>query len=477
MGKKRSRLSISRGEGDDIIILPLKKEGQIAVVGSRKMVEKASCVIEETQKQLNDPAEMTVYWYTCRHSDPIEVSEVLEKVYISLTYSNIEGIEKSSSKKTATAETDINISDVPPVYGGPTHPPYVNPPVAVHGTIKEQEQKSTTMNFIPYPKTGSIMMVVKKSTLPKIKELLKKLDVPKKMVQIEVLLFEKKIRNQNNFGLNLLKLGTAAKNVKQTGLEYENGPGVKNRGILQFFLSRMKSKHFPAIDFAYNFLMSQEDVRVNASPSVTTLNQTPAQISIVEEISINNGAAPLETNTGITFEKSYSRAQYGINLVITPTVHEPELDSFSGKRFVTLETNVSFDNIKTDVDDRPKVNRRSIQNQVRVMDGETLILGGLHQKRSEDDTEKIPFLGEIPGLGKFFGTSRLSDQKTEMFVFITPKVILDKKQEMEKIRTEELKKRPGDLPEFFEKIQEAHDLKKQSIFHNSFRLLFGKADG
>ncbi len=53
-------------------------------------------------------------------------------------------------------------------------------------------------------------MVVEQDALPKIKELLKKLDVPKKMVQIEVLLFEKKVSNQNKIGLNLFKLGSAA---------------------------------------------------------------------------------------------------------------------------------------------------------------------------------------------------------------------------------------------------------------------------
>ena len=48
--------------------------------------------------------------------------------------------------------------------------------------------------------------------------------------------------------------------------------------------------------------MSQEDVRVNVAPSITTLNQTPAQISLVEEISIDNGAAAIDTNFNSHFQ-------------------------------------------------------------------------------------------------------------------------------------------------------------------------------
>ena len=149
--------------------------------------------------------------------------------------------------------------------------------------------------------------------------------------------------------------------------------------------------------------MSQEDVCINAAPSVTTLNQTPAQISLVQEISIDNGAAPIDGNTGVVFQTSFSRAQYGTTLVITPTIHEKE-DLDGAKHSVTLDTNITFDTIKktTLKADRPQVSRRHIENQVRVIDGETVILGGLREKTAEDSSSKLPFLGEIPGLGKFF---------------------------------------------------------------------------
>jgi len=297
------------------------------------------------------------------------------------------------------------------------------------------------------------------------------------MVQIEVLLFEKKIKNQNNFGLNLLRLGSAASNSHQTGVRYETAPGVANRGIVDFFIFRKKPNNFwPAFDIAYNFLMSQEDVRINAAPSVTTLNQTPAQISLVEEISIDMGAAPIDTNKGIAFTPQFARANYGTTLVITPTIHDPEFPD-DEKHFITLETNITFDTIKkTTQVDRPPVSRRHIENIVRVVDGETVILGGLREHTAEDTTSKLPFLGEIPGIGKFFGDSRMTDEKTEMFIFITPHIIFDAGRDLDRLRYKQLIKRPGDLPEFLHRIQEAKKRKKERLFDNSLKLLFGHVD-
>jgi general secretion pathway protein D len=479
----KPRIGLTKGEGDDLIIFPLKSEGSLVFIGPKDMVERAERLVKETEGQIEDPMEMTVFWYTCRHSDPIDMAEVLEKVYASLIYSGIEGQKPKPESDPLPPTHSLEPEPPPPQLSPPTYgpPPYasmVHPPTAVAATIEAQKEKSYTTNFIPYPKTGSIMMVVRRDTLDKIKELIHKLDVPKKMVQIEVLLFEKRIKNENNFGLNILRLGSAATNSHETGIRYETSPGLAHRGIFDFFIFRKKPNSFwPAFDIAYNFLMSQEDVRINAAPSVTTLNQTPAQISLVEEISIDMGAAPVDTNKGISYVPQFSRSQYGTTVVITPTIHDPEFPD-DEKHFVTLETNITFDTIKkTTQNDRPPVSRRHIENHVRVVDGETVILGGLREKTAEDTSSKLPFLGELPGIGKFFGDSRMTDEKTEMFVFITPHIVFDGKEGLKQLRYDQLIKRPGDLPEFLERIQEAKMRKKERLFDNSLKLLFGHVDG
>ncbi len=469
----KKRLSLTRGISEELSIMTLQGESTLAVVGPRELVRRAEEVIEATEGQISDPSEMAVYWYTCKHSDPIEVAAMLEKVYASLigTIVDTPGEEPSKAQRELKKEESKTAY---PTYGTPSAPPVVTTPVTVPTTAAAQKVISTSQNFVPYPQTGAIMIVVRKDTLAQIKDLLSKLDKPKKMVQVEVLLFEKMTTNQNNFGLNLLKIGSNSKHVHETGLDYDH---EKTGGILDFFISRPKTKHFPSFDLAYNFLMSQDDVRINASPTILTLNQTPAQFSNVEELSINSGAAPIETNGGITFENSFVRAQYGVNIVVTPTIHEAQVIEGESRRFVTLETNVSFDTVKSNANSRPDVNRRHVVNHVRILDGETVVLGGLQRKVAEDSSDKIPFLGELPGLGKFFGTSKMTDKVTEMFMFLTPHIIDDDDQQMKELRYDLLMQRPGDIPEFLERIQQAKNAKKQKLFVNSFKLLFGSVDG
>jgi general secretion pathway protein D len=311
---------------------------------------------------------------------------------------------------------------------------------------------------------------VRRDVLGKIKELLKKLDIPKKMVQIEVLMFERRLHSQNNYGLNLLKLGKS-----HNGVTYMPTMGPHHKkgqmpGVLQFFFHGPSHKYTPHFDVAYNFLLTQDDIQLNAAPSVTTVNQTPATISIVEEISINNGAAPIDTNKGTSFEKSFARANYGIIINLTPTIHSADESGELGS--VTLQTDITFDTTKPHPDDRPMVDRRHIQNEVRVVDGETVIIGGLRRKSRNDHEEKVPLFGDIPGIGKLFGTTQLNDNDTEMFFFITPKIIYDPKEEVSKIRTEELKKRPGDTPEFLFAVQEAYEKQKKKFFDESLKTLF-----
>ena len=70
----------------------------------------------------------------------------------------------------------------------------------------------------------------------------------------------------------------------------------------------------------------------------------------------------------------------------------------------------------------------------------------------------------------------MTDEKTEMFIFITPHIIFDEREDLERRRYEQLVKRPGDLPEFLQLIQKAKRRKRGRLFDNSLKLFFGRID-
>ena len=483
-------------------IIPLQNMTQaLFIVGTREEVCKAEEIVRNVESQIGGARDKVVFWYTVKHSEAEELADVLYRVYSLMitTGTGVEGPLGGPDNAQNKVVLDHNAPEGPPVPPPQKEPPpllyqqegfyqeggyVVNPAPAQPRVFEPTKANNERDNFIVDVKTGAIVMVIEADILPKIKDLLRKLDVPKKMVQIETLLFEKILNRENSMGLNLLKLGDAAMNHHLTGAFFNNllpkhadKPVLANAGVTEFFLSRKRTDSgIPAFDLVYRFLLSQDDVQINSSPSLLTVNQTPATIAINEDISINTGVFEVETAKGVTLKDAFTRAQYGITISVKPTIHLAQNEEEEADYdYVTLETDITFDTINPSRHaDRPDVTRRHITNQVQVPDGETVILGGLRRKVSNDKGESIPFIGELPGLGKLFGINTMRDSNTEMFIFITPHIVKDPKEQLTCLRQELLCLRPGDIPYFLECVQEAHQYEKTRLMEGSMTLLFGR---
>lgn len=511
------------GEMNRLKVVVLQNMAQaLFIVGTKEEIRRAEEVIRNIEGQLAGARDKTLFTYIVKHSDPEELADILYRVY-SLMIStgtgygpqqnggpdqnnqNEEGNGGTQNKIVVVDNTTQNPGNG---YGYPIPPPsqkepplllygqegyyqeggfVVNPAPAQPRAIAPTVANNDRDNFIVDIKTGAIVMVIEADTLPKMKELLKKLDVPKKMIQIETLLFEKKLNRENSYGLNLLRLGDSASNTHFTGATFNNlmpvgfdalVPG--NLGVFDFFLSRKKTDSgIPAFDLIYRFLLNQDDIQINSTPTVMTLNQTPATISVTEDISVNTGVFEVETAKGVTLKDAFTRAQYGTTISVKPTIHIKDcndLDDNDGYGdYVTLETDVTFDTFQPSADpSRPNIDRRHIVNLVQVPDGETVILGGLRTKRSTDLGKAIPFIGELPGIGKLFSETTLTDRSTEMFIFITPHIIKDPKEQMICLRQELLCLRPGDTPYFLECVEEAFRYERTRLMQGSMTMLLGR---
>ncbi len=473
-------------------VIPLKyPASSLFFIGKHEQIEKACSIVQDLEVSIGEVQEKTIHWYACRHSEAEELAKVLSQVYCKMmgvtAQAPLKGIS-SGPKPDALSTMQAKIQAREHAEDSLI---VDSSPVAM-STEKSSGSQGISENFIVDPKTNSIIMVVENYVYPNLKELLQKLDVPKRMVQIDVLLFEKKVSDSSSMGLSRLKMGDAASGRKRDGLlwtdvSHETAKRKQKHhkkenkdhkesigGILEFFISRGRSGVFPAYDLAYQFLLTQEDIQINANPTVTTVNQTPAKIAVVDQISINTGAVEFDKDH---VKDSYSRAEYGITIQITPTVHSKiDEENNDEPKFVTLTTDIIFDSTRPDKHERPDVTRRNIKNEVRVQDGETVILGGLRRKLSSGQEQMIPFLGELPGLGKLFSMSSLSDSNTEMFIFLTPRILPDDHEQWKEVRRKELARRPGDTPEFLDEVLEARRAKKEMLMSKSIRMLIGKPD-
>ncbi len=497
-GKDNHLPFLSDGGGSGFKVLTLKSPAQsLFLLGKSEQIEKACQIIAEIETRVSEAQDKTVHWYACRHSEAEELADVLSQVYTKMIESpdafslgkNGDKVEKSRRRSNKTTEEIINRTDNDRLV---VSPPKITPDATRKKTFEKHE------NFIVDTKTNSIVMVVEANILPKLRELVKKLDVPKKMIQIDVLLFEKRVADNNTFGLNLLKMGTAASGKHRRSTVWNQGSQEKRKkhkkhhrddddrdnilgekGVLQFIISRASHGIVPAFDLAYNFLLAQEDIQINANPTITTVNQVPAKIAIVDQISVNTGVVEIDTTKATRLKDSYSREEYGVIISITPTIHakmDDDDEDNDSPKFIHLSTDLIFDTTRNNEHDRPDVTRRNIKNEVRVADGETVILGGLRRKTALDSAEMVPFLGELPGIGKLFSITRMEDASTEMFIFITPRIVPDKIDEFRKMRQEAITTRPGDVPEFLRELVEAREKEKRRLFEGSIKMLLGRPD-
>lgn len=456
------------------------------LVGTKDEICQAGRMICDLENQFTGAREKVIHWYTVKHSNAEELAAVLEKIYSMMVEENV-GPEGPPRDNMAQAPSLVDQANAPGLPRDRYNDNFyeqgdvaVDPaPVTLVPTREPKEPNEGRENFIVDIKTGAIVMVVEADILPKIQEVIKKLDVPKKMVQIEVLLFEKRVNDKNDYGLNLLRIGDKACNKDVSSFTFQDILPL-HLGITEFIFSRKKDSGIPAFDLIYRFLLSQDDVQINASPSVLTINQTPAKIAIVEEFSLNTGVVEIETAKGVSLKDSYTRGQYGITMEITPTIHmrdNGECDwEDDGVNYITLETDVNFDTVHPDFSTpgRPVVTRRNIHNEVLIPDGQTVILGGLRRKNTQDTKESIPFLGEIPGIGKLFSNTTMHDCTTEMFIFITPKIVVDPCEDLERIKYEQMLKRPGDIPDFLVRLDDARIAERNRLFAQSLTILLGR---
>ncbi len=173
------------------------------------------------------------------------------------------------------------------------------------------------------------------------------------------------------------------------------------------------------------------DVQVLSSPSLVVQDNSEAILTVGEEVplitrttqGIENPAAPIVAN--IEYRDT------GVILEVRPRINTNNV--------VTLEIAQEVSRVQPTErrDENPTITQRRIASKVNVTSGQTVVLGGLIQDSSTDSTDKVPVLGDIPVLGNLFRSTSNQSVRTELIVFITPRVI--RNSEDARIISEELR--------------------------------------
>ena len=167
-----------------------------------------------------------------------------------------------------------------------------------------------------------------------------------------------------------------------------------------------------------NLIAQDADSNVLSTPSIMTMDNEEASIVVGQEIPITTGETLSGSNSNPF--RSVTRQEIGVKLVVRPQINEGN----AVKMYINQEVSSIFGplgEMSTDL----ITNKRNIKTTVLVEDGETIVLGGLIDDNVQESVKKVPFLGDIPLLGRLFKTTSISRTKRNLMVFLRPTIVRD----------------------------------------------------
>ncbi|MFK3799225.1 MULTISPECIES: secretin N-terminal domain-containing protein [unclassified Pseudomonas] len=212
--------------------------------------------------------------------------------------------------------------------------------------------------------------------------------------------------------------------IQDLGLQWPSTFGIINSdGSAVSVLNQLHGINQSRISFSpspqLKINAQDNDVNTLASPTIRVSNREQARIHIGQRVPIIS-ATSVPSTQGPVITESITYLDVGLKLEVTPIVH---LDNEVAIK-VALEVSNATPLEATRNGTIPvQVDTRNAQTTLRLHDGETQILAGLVRNDSQSSGNKIPGLGDIPGLGRLFGSNKDSVGKSELVLSITPRIV------------------------------------------------------
>ena len=326
----------------------------------------------------------------------IETREETITEYIAINYGNAEGIAKLLTENSKSSSGGAG--------GG--------------GSQQQQRGFLSPRGSVSFdPRTNTLLLIDIPKKVAEIKQLLLTLDRPVDQVMIEARVvvagdtfareLGAKFGVSDRYDQDPLNPGTSS----SSGFIADNLLG-NAAGILNFnFLGSNTT-----LDLELQAMQTNGRGEVVSNPRVITSNQKEAIIKQGEEIGyvtsqpVTPGAIPQST---VEFKEVL------LELKVTPTITQ------DGRVFLNIF--VKKDEVKSfiasDTGDIPQIAKREVSTAVLIENGQTVVIGGVYEFKNRSDVTKVPFLGDIPFFGTFFKSTSKTNEKAELLIFVTPRIL------------------------------------------------------
>ncbi len=312
------------------------------------------------------------------------------------------------------------------------------------GKAKSPFNAIADMTITPDVATNSLIVVAPPTDFQNLLRVIKKLDRRRRQVYVEAMIIEASIDR-------LRQLGSRWRAIARSGGEpvVIGGVGTIDASAIETIISGLSGLTAGGLGNFLTVPVTQADgtqanitipgyaalfslsefknvVDVLSTPQILTSDNEEAEIVVGENVPFI-GTQERDITTTNTVLSSIERTDVGITLRIKPHItegHFVKLDIYQEISAVKdMPSGVDSTQILTTVG--PTTIKRATRTSVSVKNGQTVVIGGLMQERQEKTISKVPVLGDIPLLGLLFKHKKISRQKTNLLVFLTPRIVDD----------------------------------------------------
>jgi len=394
---ERSAREQGRPPDTSLNIVPDERMNALIAYGEARDIERLRSIV--AQIDLPAPRELgNVRVYRLEHADATELAEVL---------GGLVGGQATTVAASASADGQA-----------PREPGQARPVVSAGATI------------IPDKATNSLVVTAGADDFAQVENLLQALDTPRKQVLVEALIME--VSSEQGFALGTQFQGALETDIggRDTWVGgFTIPPGLSSSiatppsgstfgvGVVAAPFS-INGISFPSLNALISASKVNSDFNIISTPQVMTLDNQEASITVAENRPFQTSESQAATTDALII-RQFTYRDVGTILKLTPQINEggmiklklfqeySEIDQAATSGQATL----------------PVTRKRTTETTVVVREGQTVVLSGLIGKSATRNVSKVPLLGDIPLLGWLFRYQRDSERRTNLLVFITPRII------------------------------------------------------
>lgn len=286
-----------------------------------------------------------------------------------------------------------------------------NAPQPSPGAIASSATLSGETTIVPDTRANSLLIRATPGDFALIQRAVTELDVRPLQVLIEVLIAEVRRDRSLDFGVGFV----AGKRNLAHGPGSPTIEAVNTSGSLGDFVIKVMDIGRTDVHATIAAAASRGDVDILSRPVLLAANNERAEINVGSQRPFVQVARVLPTDNTAR-DQIVQYKDVGTKLQIIPTI--------SADGYVMLQVAQEIDAATAEQQfDAPVISTRSVETRLLVRDGRTIVLGGLIDRQHEVVQGGIPFLSGIPWIGGIFGRSHRAKSETELFLFLTPRVI------------------------------------------------------